>query len=90
MRDIYTKGNVIVNKIEIGDIHYEYEYGTGIKCEVISKPVRSEAGYWTWQSKNVYNGDIINYGITEDSAHYGPNLYDNEAYLGHTYIGKED
>lgn len=30
----YTKGNVIVEKIKIGDIHYEYEYGIGIKSEV--------------------------------------------------------
>ena len=29
-----TKGNVIVENIKIGDIHYEFEYGMGIKCEV--------------------------------------------------------
>ena len=31
-----TKGNVIVENIKIGDIHYEYEYNLGIKCEVIT------------------------------------------------------
>ena len=33
-----TKGNVIVENIKIGDIHYEFEYGIGIKTEVISIP----------------------------------------------------
>jgi len=76
----YTKGNVIVENIKVGDIHYEFEYGTGIKCEVISSPVRDEEGYWTWKSKSTSNGRIIDYGVREGLTHYGPNLYDYEAY----------
>jgi hypothetical protein len=48
--DVMTKGNVIVNKIKVGDIHYEYEYGYVIKCEVITLPINDGDGYWTWRS----------------------------------------
>lgn len=85
----YTKGNVIVENIKIGDIHYEYEYGIGIKCEVISMPVRDSDGLWEWQSKNVNGGAIINYAVHEKYSHYGPNLYDHEAYHCNRYVGTE-
>ena len=75
-----TKGNIIVENIKIGDIHYEFDYNCGIKCEVITLPTKDENGYWSWKSKNLKSGDIINYGISEDMQHYGPNLYDYEAY----------
>lgn len=81
MSKTYTKGNIIVENIKIGDIHYEFEYGMGIKCEVISLPVRDERGFWSWQSKNLKSGAIINYGVLENNSHYGPNLYDHEAYI---------
>ena len=83
---IRTKGNVIVEDIKIGDIHYEYEYGIGIKTEVISLPVSDGDGYWSWKSK-VFNDPetIIDYGVREGMSHYGPNLYDYEAYkVNHT------
>lgn len=82
-KKVYTKGNVIVNEIKIGDIHYEFEYGCGIKCEVISLPIRTKSGdyyQWSWQSKNLKTGNVIDYLITEGLSHYGPNLYDYEAY----------
>jgi hypothetical protein len=76
-----TKGNVIVEDIKVGDIHYEFEYGLGIKCEVITEPVRSDEGLWTWQSKNVNNDNIINYSVSEGlPSYYSLNLYDYEAY----------
>ncbi len=81
----YTKGNVIVENIKIGDIHYEYEYGMGIKSKVISLPVRDESGFWSWQSQNLKSGIIINYGVRENYSHYGPNLYDYEAYICSNY-----
>lgn len=82
-----TKGNVIVENIKIGDIHYEFEYNVGIKSEVISLPVRDEDGYWTWKSKSLKNPDrIIDYGVHEKYSHYGPNLYDYEAYDVKTWI----
>lgn len=82
----YTRGNVILENIKIGDIHYEFEYGLGIKSEVISLPVRNEEGEWRWQSKNLKTGGIINYMVNEKYSHYGPNLYDCEAYQGVRYI----
>lgn len=82
-----TKGNVIVENIKIGDIHYEYDMGLGIKSEVISLPVRSEEGYWTWQSKNMISGKIIDYGVSENHpSYYAVNLYDYEAYQVKHYI----
>ena len=75
----YTKGNVIVENIKIGDIHYEYEYGVGIKSKVLTLPVRSDEGYWTWTSETISNGKPIKYGVSEKYSHYGPNLYDYEA-----------
>jgi len=75
-----TKGNVIIENIKIGDIHYEFEYGTGIKCEVISLPQRDENGYWTWKSKNLNTDRIIDYVVNEKYTHYGPNIYDYVAY----------
>jgi len=75
----YTKGNIIVENIKIGDIHYEYHYNIGIKVEVISKPIKND-NKWSWQSKQISTGEIINYLVTEGLSHYGPNLYDYEAY----------
>ena len=81
-----TKGNIIVEDIKIGDIHYEFEYGMGIKCEVISLPVRDDEGYWSWKSKNVNNENIIEYGVREGMSHYSSNLYDYEAYKVNLWI----
>lgn len=79
-----TKGNVIVEEIQVGDIHYEFEYGIGIKCEVISKPVRTVnedgEGVWTWKAKNLTTMKEINYLVTEGYEHYSSNLYDYNAY----------
>jgi len=87
---VQTKGGIVVENINIGDIHYEFAYIYGIKCEVISLPVKGvrEDGdeYWTWKSKNCVSGRVINYGISKKYSHLGPNLYDYEAYFGITCI----
>jgi len=75
----HTKGNIIIENIKVGDIHYEYEYGCGIKVEVLTLPVR-EGDYWSWKSKCISTGEEIDYGVTAGLSHYGPNLYDYEAY----------
>ena len=75
-----TRGNIIIENIVVGDIHYEYDYGTGMKVEVITKPVRDDDGYWSWKSKHLSTGNIIDYGISEQYIYYGPKLYDYEAY----------
>lgn len=79
---IRTKGNVEVDKIKIGDVHYEFAYRFFVKVEVIELPKEEEPGYWTWKSRNMLTGEIIAYGVTDGLSHYGPNLYDNEAYKG--------
>lgn len=81
-----TKGNVIVENIKVGDIHYEFEYGVGLKCEVITLPIRDEEGYWTWKSKNLSTGEEINYAVCEGFSHYSANLYDYEAYRVSTWV----
>jgi len=86
MAKTLTKGNVIVEDIKIGDIHYEFDYGVGIKCEVITLPVRDDNGYWTWQSKNLKTNNIINYGVKEGMSHYSSNLYTYEAYKVNCWI----
>ena len=83
---VHTKGNVVVDEIKVGDIHYEYEYGSGIKSEVLSLPVRDEDVYWTWRSKNLISGNIIEYGVNEKYPQYSSNLYDYEAYKVKQYI----
>lgn len=81
-----TRGNVIVENIKVGDTHYEYEYNLGIKCEVVTLPVRDSEGYWTWKSKNLTTGKEIIYGVREGMSHYSSNLYDYEAYKVKTWV----
>ena len=78
----HTKGNVIVENIKIGDIHWEFGYGMGIQSKVITLPTRSEEGLWTWKSQSVNSEKIIDYAVDEKYSHYGPNLYDYIAYEG--------
>ena len=77
---IRTKGNVIIDEIKIGDIHYEFDFGMCCKSEVISLPIRDDDGIWRWQSKDLKDGSIIKYSQSEKYSHYGLNLYDYEAY----------
>jgi hypothetical protein len=82
----YTKGNVIVENIKVGDIHYEYEYGLGIKSEVITLPMLNESGQYEWKNRNVNTGKEINYLVDPKYSHYSVNLYDYEAYIINKYI----
>jgi hypothetical protein len=78
-----TKGNVIVEDIKIGDIHYEYHMGLCIKSEVISLPKKNSDGNWVWQSKSLKSGKVIDYMVNPNFAsHYSVNLYDYEAHHG--------
>jgi hypothetical protein len=89
-RNFYTPGGINVENIKVGDIHYEYEYGAGIKVEVLTVPVRSDQGYWTWKSRNVFDHDhIIDYGLHENYPHYGPKLYEHEEYTVTKFIGEK-
>lgn len=81
----YTRGNIIIENIKVGDIHYEFYSGCYIKCIVISLPVSTEREddiYWTWKSKHAISDKIIDYGVSSKYSHYGPNLYDYMAYPG--------
>lgn len=87
-----TRGNVIVEDIKAGDIHYEYDMGMGIKCQVETLPVLKD-GSWTWKSKNLTSGAIIDYSTLDVnsenyqfSQQFGIKLYDYEAYTVKQYI----
>ena len=92
MANTKTRGNVIVENIKIGDIHYEYDSGLGIKCQVITLP-KLEDGKWSWESKNLNTGAVIDYSIADVNSEYysfsqqfGVKLYDYEAYKVEKYI----
>lgn len=86
MSKTYTKGNVIVEEIQIGDIHYEYDMGVGIKCKVESKPYMNDEGNWIWKSINVNTNKVIEYLVNPKCSHYSANLYDYEAYKVKNYV----
>jgi hypothetical protein len=83
---VYTKGDVIVNDIKVGDVLYEIEYGCYFKTKVLTLPERDEGGVWRWDAEHATTGRIIKYGVNEQYAHYGPNLYNHLAYYGLTEI----
>lgn len=81
-----TRGNVVIEDIQIGDIHYEYEYGLGIKSQVQTKPVLNEDGAWVWKSINLTTKVTIDYLVHPKYAHYSSKLYNYEAYSVDKYI----
>jgi len=76
---VHTRGNVIVDQIKIGDIHYEYDLGIGIKVKVLTLPVQ-DGEVWTWDAEQISTGKVIRYMVNEKYTHYSVNLYDYEAY----------
>jgi len=81
----HTRGNVIVEEIKVGDIHYEFEYNFCVKTEVITKPT-FDGDCWNWKSKKVNGDTIVNYSVNPNYTHYSSKLYDYEAYAGCKYI----
>ncbi len=82
MKRIFIRGNVEVQNIKIGDIHYKYDYGCYVKVEVLTKPKKYGEGGWAWESKNLKTNEIIDYFVSEKYSHYSSKLYDYKAYLG--------
>jgi hypothetical protein len=77
-----TKGNIIIEELEVGDITYEFEYGRCSVCKVITKPKLIDDEYYKWKAKDIHTGEIINYGQNINASHYGLKLYDFPAYAG--------
>lgn len=75
-----TKGNVIVENIKVGDIHFEYDHGSCLKVEVLEVPTKDSEGNFEWKAKVVSTGEIVDYFVNPKYQHYSPNLYDYEAY----------
>lgn len=76
-----TKGNIIIEELEVGDITYEFEYGMCSVCEVLTKP-KLEGEIYKWKAKNIHTGEVISYGQNINFPHYGLKLYDFPAYHG--------
>lgn len=80
-----TRGDVIIEEIKIGDIHYEFDYGCVCVSKVISKPVLKD-GVYSWESENTLTGEVIKYAQNTKYPHYGLKLYTHMAYCGCTQI----
>lgn len=74
----YTNGNIIVDEISEGDIHYEMQSGRKIKCKVLTTPSKDERGLWYWKSIDLESGGIIEYMVKTGKSQYSPYLFDNE------------
>ena len=79
-----TKGGIDVEKICVGDVHYEYFLGQSLRVTVTEKPKKIISGDYTqfeWKAKSD-DGRAITYLITKGLAHYGPELYDFDPCIG--------
>lgn len=83
---VTTAGNILVQDIRIGDIHYEFHDGFGVKCQVINMPIKDLDNNWTWESKNLKSGRIIHFFVNENHPQFAPKLYDYEAYIVKEWI----
>jgi hypothetical protein len=82
----WTKGDVIIEEIKVGDIHYEYDYGCCVKSEVLTKPEIKD-DMWVWQSKNLTTEKVLTYKVSLDCpSHYSLNIYTYPAYVGCKFI----
>ena len=81
MDDVLTRGNVIVNKIQIGDILYEFKLSCGIVVKVLTKPQYNEKeGVCGMVSREYRTKQKITYRINPKYPHYASNLYDYKVY----------
>ena len=85
MNKATTKGGLVLEEINIGDWLCETEYGHTIISIVETKPERTvtEDGdaKWRWTSSIVGAEATVDYLITENYEHYGPNLYRYEEHI---------
>lgn len=86
----FTGGDVIVEQIQVGDIHYEFEYGYYLEVEVLSRPVKQPNGpRWGWIAKDTTSGKEIKYVVHLDYCQSAPNLYTYIAYPGSKKLVRE-
>ena len=75
-----TRGNVIVENIDIGVSYYEYELGFVIHTIALEKPYKNNSGAWQWEALNLLTGESITYIVHPQYVAYSPKLYDYKAY----------
>jgi len=76
----HTRGNIIIENIKAGDVHYEFEYNLCLKVTVLTTPLLN-GDTWSWISEDG-RGKQIDYVVTKGYSHYAPKLYDYIAYKG--------
>ena len=86
----FTGGNIIVENIRPGDIHYEYAGNIYVKSIVFTRP-RMKIGAWEWKSYKIdtdgnITDSVITYIVHPKYQAYAPKLYDHEAYKGCTQM----
>lgn len=78
-------------KLKRGDRIYECRYHEATLTELITDPELliqgSDSHYWHWKARvietnshDVTPGEIVEFGITEESPQYGPHLYRKDVY----------
>lgn len=80
MMQVTKAGEVIVEFIEIGDVHYEFSGDVGCKMTVITEPTLNSAGNYMWESKSLKTGKIHKMMVNPQFPQYAPKLYTQQAY----------
>ena len=70
-----TKGNVIVEQVKIGDVHFEIDLGKQVKVTVKTKPEKNDSGNWVWTSETE-KGKEVPYLVNPKYLSFSPELYD--------------
>lgn len=69
-----------IMKLEVGETLYEYAYGQEVKSVVIEPPYTEQDGSYALVKVKVSDGGEFRYGAHKDYPHYGPNVYNYQAY----------
>lgn len=74
-----------IKALKKGDIIYECEYGLNVKVEITDEPQLDDEKI-EFIGRNVHTGDLIEYLLTFQYAHYGPKLYKEPQYFSHAKV----
>ena len=71
-------------KLKKGDRIFECRYREATLVELVTDPElviqKDNSHYWHWKARVVAIGELLEYGITEESPQYGPRLFRNNLY----------
>lgn len=67
--------------LEVGTKLYEYSYGVEIISTVVDAPYIDSTGEFVHVPVVSEDGEEFEYGVNKKYQHYGPNVYNYEAYI---------